>query len=438
MGTLSVEVEALIANGRERYEDSYTCDTLNWFLQFCADVPATAWGRFDWSDRWSKDWHTAAEAREDEARTARDVQGHTGAALYQVAADYSHTDIDISLTFDISDQNAALRPWLAALHGNGGGGTVHPGGKVDPPAPYSGGNYTVAIAPENPDEPSDVNTRMQYAFLDHSLNQDQLIAPGTVTPLMRARETLLNTPGCRALWTFINEHYPELQQAEEILAQYGMAPDNSPARDFIDDAKDAVPGIIINRAELVGVVKNEYDELTADMVSDTDNLKAYWYSPGGATAYFTHANTLIKYYQSLSEQAGWFHDEGKKAGNAIDSLQLAYSKVGYDLIGDVIDRLEAYLDALDDITSNIDDPVKALASAVSAMGKAMLSKWQQANSDAQSTLQISEAAQDDAPDLGDTTHGPVPFPESGVPNNGWKHPDQWSPNQNPLPPETAG
>lgn len=177
-------------------------------------------------------------------------------------------------------------------------------------------------------------------------------------------------------------------------------------------------------------------ERSATMTAQANALEAYWNSPGGATAYFTHANRCIKYYDTLKDQAAWLGSEGKKAGQAIDDLQLEYARVGAEYIDNLITKLKAYLDAADSFSGSVDQPAKALASALSAMGSAMLATWQEANNNATATLQLAQTAHDQAPDLGDATHRAQPFPsESGtVP---YTNATQWKPESG-GPPSITG
>jgi hypothetical protein len=435
-GQLSVDVKVLVDNATKRYEDALICDSLRYFLRFAGDVPAFAWGRMPWSSRWAGDWTSAVQCRVDEATTARDVQGETGAALAKVAANYAHTDIVCAVSFDdIAKENDFFAPWLTATSPQRSI-TVAPGSNPAAPDYYAGGAPKPAIPHTALTDLDDLKTRVCLAGLDHALGGTWMEAQGTVSDLDRALTDLGSTDGRRQLFAFVNQNSGYLEQAEKIIQSLGLVNGKLPMEGFINDAITAMPGIIANRAELINAVSAEWTERSGDMTASTVDLASFWNSPGGATAYFNHANRCIHYYDTLAAMAGWLGSEGKRAAAAIDQLQLAYARAGYATIDNLIAKLHAYLDAADAFTADLDKPAKALADAVSSMASMMLASWQEANADAATMLDIAQTAADSAPDLGDATHRAQPFPsESGTP--GYDDAGAWQPGQG-QPPGIAG
>lgn len=431
MAPLNVELEALVTHASKRYEDAYICDALRYFIGWAGDVPAFAWGKMPWSSRWATSWHSAVECRIQEAGIARDLHGDTGATLYKVAANYAHADISSAVRFDdIAAQNDFFLPWLNASTSPG---TVvaHPGGGPSGPT-YASGPVRPKLTPSDVSDPHDLHARVTLASHDHLIGSGWFRNPGEVTPADKTLNYLGATDGRKRLHQFVDENGGAIEQAEAIVRQLGLVQGKLPMQDFINEALPAFPGVIENRAELLNAVSNEWGERGANMTSQTIGLQAYWDSPGAAAAYFHHANRCIRYYDTLKAQAAWLGMEGKKAAEAIDSLQLAYEKAGRSHIGNLITRLKAYLDAADSFTGSIEEPGKALADVLFAMASAMLTDWQAANDDASAMLEISQEALDKAPDLGDATHRAHPFPsESGAAP--YCDAGDWKPNRSGAP-----
>ncbi len=425
MGSLDASVQAIVDNARERYEDGITCDAVRNFIITVGDIPPNAWGEMPWTGKWRADWGTARDARVTEATTMRDRLGETGAALAQVASDYAHTDIDLSLNFDISAQNAALQPYLDAVK-KSNGLAARPGGHAGAPDYYGGGPLQVP-APGNTDtNMAGLTTDAQklvWMQYDHSLTQAEITRPGTITALMKAR-VHFDSPGHKELWKFVNEHYESLTQAENIVNGDGEGLAQNPSSDFIDPAIGAWPQVIVDRADLMHAVARMYNEMKSEMGPETQNLMSYWSSPSGSGTYNLYAGTLLDYFTALADQATWLGDEGVKAGQAIDKLMLEYARAGYEKIGIIIDQLKAYKDALNSLSGDVSSPLKALTAALSAMADMMLAEWKAQNDAAQVTLNLAAVTQDNAPNLGTSAHGAQPFPTpSGI--DGWKHGGNW-------------
>lgn len=417
---MKVKITRLVEDARERYEDALTCEAIRRFLAKVTDVPRHAWGEFDWSRRWASDWATAAEARLKEAASARDVQDQTGGALFRVAASYGHADVTAAYNIDVASDNGLLRAYMP----KSGEVTARPGGGVPPPG-YPDNGYQGHLPPEDPDNPSDIGSRLRYMELDHRWNTPIMTgADSPPTEMERAWAALGNTPGRAALLKFVNDHYTVVSKAENFLRVYGLAPSDPPTGMF-DEALKAVPGIIENRSELLAVAKNGYAEMANDIATDTKSLLSAWSDSEGADAYETHATNCAKYYRTLAGEANWFHTEGKKAAKTVDNLMLAYANVGYEKIRGIIDKLDAAQDAADSFTDSLDDPLKALAKVVNGLADIMLQHWRAANNQAQAALEINKAAIN-GPQLGTVGHSAQPFPgDGGVENNTWKASTHW-------------
>ncbi|MGH3711937.1 MAG: hypothetical protein ACRDT4_00500 [Micromonosporaceae bacterium] len=415
---MKAETAALVACARERYEDALTCDAIHRFLSDVNDVPQQAWGQFEWSTRWSQDWTTAGEARLSEATRCRDQQEATGRTLFAVAALYEGTDIKAKYNIDIESDGGVLGSYLNAP----GPGTVHPGGKVPGPG-YAPEGYQGQLPEPDPDQPSAIGSRMRHLQLDSRYWTPELSErDGPPSELDLARKVLDNTPGKSAFKAFINKHLETISTAENLLRQFGYELDKS-AVDMYDEATDAVPGIIRNRAELIAVAKNAYDEMSADMTLDNKNLDVAWSESTGAASYAKHGDNCVTYYDTIAGEVGWMHSEGKKAARTIDNLMLAYANHGYEKINNIINVLEAANDAINDTDPS--DALSALKSVLTGLVSVMLESWRSANAEAQATLEINRAA-GEGPELGDGEHTAKPFPGGGgVTDNRWKSRANW-------------
>jgi hypothetical protein len=418
---LSADVQAIVDNGKERYEDSVVCDTIRYYIMYVGNIPASAWGEMPWVARWRTEWATARDARVTEAATARDVCGDTGSALIQVAADYSHTDITAALDFDISSDNADLQPFLDATNRSGPTVSAHPGGSASSPTYFPGGAYKPTFS-----DSTDGGRRLKLLSGDGGLNTPQLKSPGSVTDQDRAMAYFGDTPGRKELEKFVLEHYDTLKTAESLVDQFTSGLAKHPTTDFIDEARNAWPRVIINRADLMLVARNNYREMRDELHNDTEALKTQWWSDGAAQAYYTHANNILKYFDTIATELDWLATEGKKAGDAIDRLMLAYAQAGYNEIGNIIKYVQDVKDEMNSaLCPDPENAAKALLGVLNALASVMLSTWQKENDAAQNMLNVSKVAQDNQPDLGTSGHGSNPFPQEAVDGNSWKSGSGW-------------
>jgi hypothetical protein len=429
--SLSVELEVLAQHAENRYEDAYVCDAIGMFVDQVGTIPRGVWGRFPWVGRWAREWETAKDFRVSEARTARNVFGHTAASLHQVLADTAGTDVALALDFQDKATAAenSLRPYLDALK-PGPLGTARPGGDIADPRYYQGGPPKVTH-----DGNTATGQRLNRLPWGDRVNSAEMASKGATTrpgPTQQARTYYADTPGKRELVKFVNDHYAELRKAEFLVDFYGPGLSQYPSKDFIDEAIPAWPRVIFERADMMNLAAQNYEQLKNLYTADFNALRDFWSSPSGSRAYFIHANEILKYLGVLKTEAEWLAAEGKEAGQAVDKLMMAYAKAGYDRIGIIIKHSRALQDAVSGPCKNgTKDPVQALIGVLNAFVSVLLADLEAANDVAKSILALGEAAQGAAPDLGDAAHTAKSFspPTSG---ENWED-SRWSPGRATIP-----
>jgi hypothetical protein len=98
-------------------------------------------GTLDWAQKWKAQWGDAVADRVKEATLANERFSDVGQTLYQVAADYAHTDIKVAADFSAIERSPIM-PFVSALE-HQGDATAHPGGHLSAPSAYTGGTYGV-------------------------------------------------------------------------------------------------------------------------------------------------------------------------------------------------------------------------------------------------------------------------------------------------------
>jgi hypothetical protein len=410
-GTLNVQAAALVRHATGRHSDAMACDAIGYYVRHVGAVPDGAWGSLSWTQKWKVEWGQAVDDRAKEARLASERFGDVGQTLYQVAADYAHTDIKVAADFG-AIQNSPIMPFVTALERQPDA-TARPGGQLSAPASYAGGNYTVSIPDDTP-EGHDLNN----LFKDGAIDRAEMWPAGTdlsktPTGILRAE---MMTEGRKKLWEFINEWSGELGKAEAIVRQWGIAPAKS-SLDLIDEASDAWPGIIANRANLLKLGANAYRDLKDNLGSQVKDLQQYWSSPGASGAYYIYADSLAGYDDAIADHLQWLGEEGEKAAQTIDDLQLAYANLGYQHISIISAQLQAYNEAVNSL-SHAADPAAALADAISGLVNSLIVSWQSAAAKAQAGLDVSQKAIDGAPHFADNNHDLEQPPQS--PSNDWR------------------
>jgi len=236
----------------------------------------------------------------------------------------------------------------------------------------------------------------------------------TPTGMLKAE---MMTEGRKRLWEFIGEWSGQLQTAETIVAQWGIGPAKS-SIDMIDEASDAWPGIIANRANLLKLGANAYRDLKENIASQVKDLQQYWTSPGAAGSYCIYANSLGDYYDAIAGNLQWLGEEGEKAAQTIDDLQLAYANLGYEHIKIIAAQLQAYNDAANSLSHAVDEPLKALADAVIGLVNSLIASWDAAATKAQASLNVSQKVIDGAPHFADNNQDVKQPPQS--PSDDWR------------------
>lgn len=416
MSTLSVQAQALVRQATGRYSDALACAAIGNYVNQMGAVPDDAWGKFPWVPTWRQQWHDAIADRVKEAGYASERLDDVGQTLYQVAADYSHSDIQVAANFSAID-SSPIMPYINALD-HPQGATAHPGGHLALSAASVGGNVAVPVPDDTPE-----GHELNNAARDGSLNATEMWPAGTdlsQTPSGKLRTEMM-TEGRRKLWEFLNTWSGQLVQAEKIANQWGVAPQRS-CMDTINEAKDAWPGAIANRANLLKLGANAYRDLKENMAAQVKDLQQYWNSPGASGAYCIYADTLGSYYEKIASNLQWLGEEGEKAATTIDNLQLSYANLGYEHMDIIAAQLKAYVDAANSLSHSIDKPLDALADALGALANSLYESWHAALQAAQSNLSVSQTVINDAPHFNDNNHdiAQPPHGPAGSWRSGWK------------------
>ncbi|GAA0561477.1 hypothetical protein GCM10010172_50840 [Paractinoplanes ferrugineus] len=411
MTTLSVEAAALVRQASGRYADAMVCDAVGHYVTHVGAVPDAAWGTMDWTAIWKKNWHEAVADRAREARSAGERFDDIAETLYQVAADYTGTDVKVAADFTaIGD--SPLRPFVDALE-RVADATAHPGGRLSMSSGFGGGPYAPAI----PDDTGEGH-RLNLLFQDGKINQQEMWPAGTDlsrTPSHRMRAEL-TTEGRRKLAEFIHRWADDLGRAESIVGQWGLLPAES-GLDRITAALSAWPGVIANRANLLKLGANTYRDLRANMAAQVKDLQQYWKSPA-AGAYAIYAGSLGDYYEAIAGNLQWLGEEGEKAAQTIDGLQLAFANLGYQHMLIISAQLKAYLDAANSLSHAVEDPLKGLANAVTGLLSSLNTSWAAAVQKAQADLDVSRKVIEGAPRFTDETRDARQPPAS--PSTEWR------------------
>ncbi|MFC6021851.1 hypothetical protein ACFP2T_37530 [Plantactinospora solaniradicis] len=416
-GTLSVETAALVRHASGRYSDAMACDAIGHYVRHVGAVPDNAWGPMDWVQKWRTEWAGACDERVKEAGLASERFGDVGETLYQVAANYADTDIKVASDFSTL-QGTPLMPFIDGVK-QPPGRVARPGGHLDAPARYTGGTYALNI-PDGVPDAHDLN----LLWKDGSIVSEAALPQGA--DLSKTPQGLLQaeflTEGHRMLKRFISQWGNELATAEAIVRQWGLAPAES-SLELIDQANSTWPGVIRNRANLLKHGANAYQALRDNLSSQIKDLQQYWSSPGAAGSYVVYAGSLGNYYGSVSDNLRWLGDEGVKAAVTLDRLQLAFANLGFEHIKIISAQLQAYNEVAGSLSKSVDKPLEALANAVTALTKSLITSWESAAQKAQTTLSVTEIVIDRAPQFSDNNHAlkqPPASPSNEWRGNGWR------------------
>lgn len=423
ISALTVETQALVAFGRERYEDGTTYSAIRRYLTDIGSVPRSAWGTLDGiSDRLHRDWTDALRNRTAEADQARDEMERMADGLLQIAADYEGTDLQVATTFDVVNRD--LQPYLPLGTGYGNPIRVRAGGAgiIAPPAhrPQPGDAPILAIPDDN-----ERLAATRAETLPHTRVVEEPLTIYSDFSFEGGRTTYYENGGGDQLDTFIKEHRSTLLQLEGLLIRLGTG-DWLPLTDLMIHAWRSVPPIIRNRADLIHSVANTYSELSAEMAGEAANLKLYW-EGSASQAFAQYANRATTYLTQLEAQARWLADEGKRAATMLEGLRNAYATLGYENISALITALDSYLDAVNSPFSACTNPEEAFLNVVRGFTSLILDAERQHADAMASLLRVEEQERKERPDLGTRSHDATPFPATEVGASAWTDRITWTP-----------
>jgi uncharacterized protein YukE len=409
--TLSVEAAALVRQASGRYGDAMVCDAVGHYVTHVGAVPDAAWGTMPWTQVWKKQFQEAVADRAKEASSAGERLDDIAATLYQVAADYTHTDIRVAADFGAIGESP-LMPFVNGLE-RVADATAHPGGRLTMSSGFGGGTYTLSI-PEDTGE----GHRLNLLFQDGKINQQEMWPAGTdlsQTPSFKMRAEM-TTEGRKKLVEFVDQWAEVLGRAESIVRQWGLMPAES-SLDRITAAATAWPGVIANRANLLKLGANTYRDLKANMAAQVKDLQQYWSSPASG-AYVIYAGSLGDHYAAIAGNLQWLGEEGEKAAQTIDGLQLAFANLGFQHMTIIAAQLKAYIDAANSLSHAVEDPLKGLVNAVSGLLTSLNASWAGAAQKAQAELDVSRKVIEGSPRFADESRDVAQPPRS--PSGEWR------------------
>jgi hypothetical protein len=412
--TLKVVSETLVRYGRERYEDAAIYHGVAGYLNYVGRIPDAAWGELPWSRTWRERWEKGLEHRVREADAMRDHSGEHAAAMLKVAADYTNTDIQAALNFNVANQY--LSPFVTAHSGYPTRTSVyHPGGAA--PAPYFG-TSTVFRPPDSIDE-------------FHKLNTER--APGTglgVCTISNPQGIDLKAGVCDdALDHFVAEYGEDMLCAEYVASQHDPGADR-PFTDYILPAWRCVPTTIRNRAELLYAVHKTYEERWDAMRYDIQKVRDNWFSPGAALAWFHQATAHQQYLKDIAAEVKWLADQGIASAGLVEGMRNRYAEFGRNRAKDIIELAKAVVETSYDMLGGIGDcksnPVKALTNAMKGFADVLFMELRQRQGEAIGLINIDEQRRKEQTDPGTLAHDSVPFPAQDI---DWGDGTQWVANQ---------
>ncbi|MFG1677907.1 hypothetical protein [Micromonospora sp. NPDC049282] len=424
---LRVESRALVAFGKERYEDAVTYSAMRRYLGDIGAVPVAAWGTLEGiSEKLNRDWATALGSRLSEATIARNEMERIADGLMQIAADYEGTDLDVATDFDVFNQD--LGPYLPLGEGYGDSVRVRPGGAGIVSRPHDRrlpDDQPVVVIPEGNDRLG--ATRSERLPRTREVEEPITIgsSDGNNLGFTGGRTTYYENGEGDRLDTFIHEHRDTLLQLEAILIELGTG-DRLPLTDLMVHAWRSAPKVIWNRADLLHSAAGTYAELRAEMDAELKNLKLYW-DGSAAQAFGQYADRAVAYLTQLETQTRWLAEEGKKAASMLEGLRNAYASLGYQHIGTLIDVLKGYIEAVNGLFSSCSNPEAAVQKVVQEFVTFLLVAERQYVEAMADLIKIDEQERKERPDLGTRSHNTTPFPQAGVGGTAWLNGSGWTP-----------
>lgn len=441
---LRVETERLIQHGQLRSRDALISDAQRQLIDRFKHLHPKVWGEMSFVNVWIQGWKTSCDNRLTEATSMRDIMAQYGTSLVQAAADYENVDTQNALKLWNSTNDLGK---IGAGSSNADGGVTNTllkhmyGDKLPYESTGDGGlrlNFfdkddRSLLQPEYREDLGKLPSGSGSMSIGDRL---ALIEYQTMTGRAQAQNAAkLATPGLTKLNQFRQHHYKIVKTIENEVTSHGLGNEieRMPTA-MIDETGEAFPGVIINHAELAHAVGRNITQVRTSMKGDVDRLKDVWLSEGGSLAYFHSANNMLEYLDKIAKHNTWLGNEGKKAGDAVDKLLLAYADVGYEKIDGLIAKWKEYQAAVKEACDiDADNLLKSVANILSGIATAYLAQWKEANRAAHSTAKIADRASEAAPNLGTSAHAPE-APPRGVPTDkhgtkGWIDGDDWSAGQ---------
>ncbi|GAA2562059.1 hypothetical protein GCM10010435_37480 [Winogradskya consettensis] len=429
ISALHVESQALVSYGTERYEDSVTYSAIRRYLDDIGAVPTGAWGTLPGvSDRLARDWQTSLGYRVDEALDAKNEMDRMTDGLLQVATDYEGTDLEVSTSFDVVNQD--LKPYLPVADGyastintrRGGAGVLNSGGD---PHLHGEERPSVVIPPDNTNLTA---TRHETIPSTRAVTEPITIgsSDGNNLGFSGGRTTYYENGGGDRLDEFVTQYRSDLLQLEAFLTELETGI-RLPLNDLIIHAWRSAPDVVKNRADLLHSVANTYAETRTNFDAETDRLALYW--EGTASEAFTqYAKSTSTWLTQVQAQATWLAEEGKKAASMLEGLRNAYASTGFERINTLLDAMSSYIEAVNAPFSACTNPEKALIEVALSFVNVLTLAEKNAISLSIELLKIDEQERKERPDLGTRGHDAVPLPAPAFGSTSWGDRNGWKTN----------
>jgi hypothetical protein len=443
LNALRVETQELAIYARERQEDAIVCHAIRLFTDQVGAVPPQAFGTIErHSERYRTAWARLVAARGTEEVTARDELWNISSGLFQVAADYENTDIEVAYTFDVKESGIA--PYLNSMQppqqsfGYKPGGPVAGNSLFPPWAPFG------AVAGDLPGQ-SDFNAtrseplpsvrpgKSDYEYRHGKWYQWPGGGHTVEVPSIEAQPGLENDN----LFKFVSEHGAFLQMLERQVDEMGL-PARKPLADVIIHAYRASPTIIRNRSLLLGHAANGLNEIRSNMVAATENLKYYWNSPGStgivaaSGVFFTYAETTQAYLDIVADSVEWWSGQGKVLASVLEGIRTAYADAGYKRINDLHELLKKYNDMVKSVVSSCREPEKMFVDGITAFANFVHDSAKDQYTALQDLLKVDDQRRREEAllNIESRVYGePTPFPLGNAHSGAWSTGSGWTPKK---------
>ncbi|GAB1646713.1 hypothetical protein [Krasilnikovia sp. MM14-A1259] len=414
-GTLQVATDAMVNYGREQYEDAATYHAAAIYIGRNGQIPAGAWGELPWSAYWQQRWEKGLDHRIREARLMADHTGEHAAAMLKATADYTETDIQVALNFDLD--NPYLRPYVSAYAGlPASTGVYRPG--------VGGSAPLFASGPIQFSPPTDLEEFRK--LVGERLPGRDFVPCTTSNPTGVDLHSGVSGDNLDA---FVAEYGEDLLCSEYVAEQKSPGAPR-PFTDFILPAWRCAPGVIRNRAELLFACTRAYKECADAMKSDIGRVRDQWFSPGAALAWYRQAMSRHQYLTDINAELTWTADQGIQAANLLEGMRNKFAEFGHQRAKQIIELAKAVIhygaDQLGGIGNCKSDPVKALTGALTGFLDLLYLEQSQRHDQAIGLIGIDEQRRKEQGDPGTLAHDTLPFPK-GSPGE-WGNGKQWVAN----------